>query len=687
MTSAQLNKFASVKPASIEWRNGHPYSLEFDDVYFSDSGAIEESQYVFIEGCQLEQDWDRLTKTINRKQFCIAELGFGSGLNFINTALLWHTRQNKDQALNDQHLHYISIEKRPLSIENLRKIYRQWEQFSTISKPLLKHYPSTTFGKHQLQFTHHNLTLTLFFMPAEIALADLVKESESQQQKLIVDHWFLDGFAPAKNISMWETEIAEKIAQLSAAETRLSTYSVASVVKKPLMEVGFQITKRAGFGRKREMLTARFNPEIKQKEKSKFINIKYEAPWFYQSHSKTPERVAIVGSGIAGCAMAYSLHLQNIKSDLYECNSSIASAASGAAAGIFHPQLTRDMNYNSQFNWLAYLYLLRFLSDLGQTEKNKLILSQGVDRVLKSSVIKEELMTLVEDFNFGHWIKDASNLSQSTKIIQYPHAAAINMPAFCQLLLDRIPDNQKEIFLNQRINKINQEKDGQWVINSDKQKQRYKHLVFCGGANSNLIQSLFKSPTNVSRGQTCFFGHQQLAQKLSHTLCEKIYLVPRDNNQFHLGTTFESFIDDQLNSESQQSMLKNAAELLEKLSLPFLSSKEISNLELNGTMGYRLHSSDRLPIIGGAVDYHKLENDFSDLGQKRIKRDPLSYYNRAGLWLNTGYGSHGLLYSLLSSQHLTSMITNSISPIDNNLSNAIHPARFIIRHLRQLSRI
>ena len=85
MSSAHLDKFDSVKPAVIEWRNELPFSTEFDDVYFSAEGGVKESDHVFIQGTELVHDWN----TKPQQSFSIAELGFGTGLNFVNTAHHW----------------------------------------------------------------------------------------------------------------------------------------------------------------------------------------------------------------------------------------------------------------------------------------------------------------------------------------------------------------------------------------------------------------------------------------------------------------------------------------------------------------------------------------------------------------------------------------------------------------------
>lgn len=680
MSSAHLKKFSSVKAAEIEWRDGLPFSTEFNDVYFSIHGAIEESQHVFINGNQLRNDW----KNRNQAQFFIAELGFGSGLNFLNTARHWH--QNLCQTEKSQQLHYVAIEKRPFSISDFKKTSLLWPELLEFSQALYQNYPSQTYGRHQIYFEQWNLTLTLLFMPIEDALDDLIKESAYQQDKIQFDHWYLDGFAPTKNSSMWGLENSKKIAKLSKVGTRLATYSVAGVVKRPLIETGFELSKVKGFAIKREMLTGILTKPFSDRAPAKFINLKHESPWFHIKQSdihksSNKKKIAIIGSGIAGCTTAYTLAQKGYSCDLFESNSDIAQGASGSAAGIFHPQLTSDMNAGSQYNWQAYLSLLRFFSSLTEKEKNAVILSQGIERFLKDKIVSRKLIHLSKDLAISDWIGESLLFPKNNRCVSFPDSATIDMPALCKLLLKKIPDSQLSIKKQTQITDIESE-DRQWVLVSKNKRYCYSQVIFCGGAKSSLLDKLNISTSNISRGQTCYFRSDKLANNIKNTLMESVYLVPRENNFFQLGTTFEDFEDDNLNRDSQTDMLTRASDFLKDLNLPFLTKEEIDNIQLKGTIGYRLHTSDRMPLVGPAINQKKLKNDFKNLGQSRITRDSVSYYNLPGLWINSAYGSHGLLFSLLASEHLTSLMTNNISPLQSQLSEALHPARFVIKSLK-----
>lgn len=87
------------------------YSSKFKDIYYDPQYGLEESNYVFIKGCQLEKE---LTTTKNIK---IAELEFGTGLNLI--ALLKYLTENNIKTK----INYYSIEKFPLKKEQIKKYH------------------------------------------------------------------------------------------------------------------------------------------------------------------------------------------------------------------------------------------------------------------------------------------------------------------------------------------------------------------------------------------------------------------------------------------------------------------------------------------------------------------------------------------------------------------------------------
>jgi len=228
--------------ANITWQGNTPYSLDFNDVYFNSENGLAETEHVFIAQNQLKQRF----AAQKEKTFTIIEIGFGTGLNFYCAVSHWLTLAPADAAL-----HYISIEKFPLASNDMQKIADFWPQFAPISTEFLPQYANLKPNLNTTSIAGSRIQISLW-------AGDVLDVLPQKAQK--ADAWFLDGFAPAKNAEMWSEEVFKHVARLSKPETTFATFTSASAVRRGLQNVGFDVQKHAGFGKKREMLSGIFKP-------------------------------------------------------------------------------------------------------------------------------------------------------------------------------------------------------------------------------------------------------------------------------------------------------------------------------------------------------------------------------------------------------------------------------------------
>jgi tRNA 5-methylaminomethyl-2-thiouridine biosynthesis bifunctional protein len=230
--------------ANIEWRENkgthQPYSLDFNDVYFNTEDGLDETEYVFIYHNQLQQRFSEH----NLSSFTIIETGFGTGLNFLVVSALWLKLAPKNAIL-----HYIGIEKAPLSLADLTRAQVLWPQFTAVAQALISQYATLKTGMNQFGIAAGLIQLDLQVDDIKLALPQLSQ---------IVDAWLLDGFAPAKNAAMWSDEVFAQMARLSKTGTTFATFTSAGHVKRGLQTAGFEVSKHKGFGKKREMLSGIF---------------------------------------------------------------------------------------------------------------------------------------------------------------------------------------------------------------------------------------------------------------------------------------------------------------------------------------------------------------------------------------------------------------------------------------------
>jgi tRNA 5-methylaminomethyl-2-thiouridine biosynthesis bifunctional protein len=286
-----------MNPPALEWSEHGPRSLQFGDVYFSAVDGLAESRAVFLEGCGLPDAW------AGRRRFTVAELGFGTGLNILALLALWRTARPPGAQL-----HVFSIEGFPLAHDEAARAHAAWPELSEVSTPLLAAWPSARPGFHRVDLPGLDARLDLFV--GEVGAGLSAWEGRA-------DAWFLDGFAPSKNPEMWRETILAAVAARSAPGARAATFTVAGAVRRGLEAAGFTVAKRPGFGRKKERLEA-ILPGAAE-----------DAP---------APRVAIVGAGIAGAALARAFRALGLEPQVFEAEW-VGAGASGNAAALVTPRL------------------------------------------------------------------------------------------------------------------------------------------------------------------------------------------------------------------------------------------------------------------------------------------------------------------------------------------------------------
>jgi tRNA U34 5-methylaminomethyl-2-thiouridine-forming methyltransferase MnmC len=212
--------------ASVEWRDGIvPVSVLFDDPYYSLDDGVAETQHVFLGGNELPARF--------HSGFHVAELGFGTGLNFLVTLAAWRA------AGGDGKLHFTSFEAYPMQVTEMQ---RALQAFPDLPIDVF----ATDSGADVLAPALHgpDFELTVVVGDARDTLADWNGHA---------DAWYLDGFSPAKNPELWEDTLLAQVAAHTVSGGTVATYTAAGFVRRRLAGAGFKVSRVQGFGRKRHM--------------------------------------------------------------------------------------------------------------------------------------------------------------------------------------------------------------------------------------------------------------------------------------------------------------------------------------------------------------------------------------------------------------------------------------------------
>ncbi len=646
--------------AQVELKDGQIYSTRYDDIYYNTDDGTAESEYVFLGGNDLPERWR------GKPHFCIAETGFGSGLNFLITLKAWLSDSARCKTL-----HYFAIEAFPLCAADLRKVHAQWPELQIYSKQLIENYPGQTSGCHSLLFEQGQVQLHLIFETIEFTL---------KHYHLYPDCWFLDGFAPAKNPSMWTKKVLNQVALQSRPDTSLATFTAAGDVRRNLISAGFEVRKRKGFGCKREMLCAHMPTSMGSSDTAQ--NHLKNAPWFAPAHvCKRPEKVAVAGAGIAGAQTAWHLAQHGVKVVVIEQEAAIATAASGNRAGMLAPKLSAIASVEESFYLAAFEYQLRQIKILEQQGNHIHFVQHGLIHLAYNQHISQrfERMSVREDLpESTARIISANEASRrlGEKVDQAclfnECAGSLSPTSLCHALLSH---PNIELRLSSALTGWSYKDGKPQLLLSEGARLNVDALVLANGHQA--VQFSGNTPLTPVRGQT---SSAQLSQQqtLPHVLRHAGYMVsiPGQEQRVIFGASYvRGETADDLREEETRQDIDN----LEK-HLPGLAG-QLTDIKPDHA-GVRATTTDRWPIVGPLADVDFYQTEYADLRQgKQYKRYPAAHY-QPGIFMNSGLGSRGLTSAAYCANLLSHMILGYAPPASTQIQHALHPARFQIRALR-----
>lgn len=526
----------ALNPARLQWSDdGTLRSLDYDDIYFQPGQGLAESHYVFLENNHLPSRFQKA-----RAGFCIGELGFGSGLNFLLTARLF-----TEKAPENAYLHYISIEKHPVTKDDLAHIHAHWPEFRNVSEQLLRQYPPLIEGFHHVHISDR-VRLTLLFGD----VADMLPQLQAT-----IDAWYLDGFSSAKNPAMWADTLFPMIAEKTGPQGTLATFSAAGGVRRGLAAAGFTVETVKGYGRKRDMTVAR-------------IDRKGET-------SALRRRITVLGAGIAGCAAAHALARRGHDVTLVDRHPACAQETSGNPVAIVYPKLTADRAPMGEFHKAGFCFTRALIEYLQLPSWRE----TGVLHLALDETEKERHQKILSHHAYPpDFVRDENGLFQ-------PLAGFLSPPEFCASLIENPAIKKIYEF---PINRLEETQDG-WKILGDKTLEA-DAVVIALGLGSRTMMDI---PLQSLRGQISYLKPTPSSEKIKTVICHDGYITPVEDGLHCIGATFhkeepgDTAVRTEDHAENLSKLSKNLPDL--RLSMEHVSG---------GRTGYRATTQDKLPLIG-----------------------------------------------------------------------------------------
>ncbi len=655
-----------VQTATLRWSdNGVPVSDSFDDVYYSQENGLAESRHVFLLASELPRRWQSPTC----RQFCIGELGFGTGLNFLLTWQAW-----RELPAPRPELHYLSVEKHPLTRHDLARALASWPSLATLAERLLADYPPPLAGQHRL-LLEPGLRLDLWWEDAQDALTDLAGREQS-----LVDAWYLDGFAPNRNESMWSPEVINAVAGLCRKGASVATFTAAGHVRRKLQDAGFRVSKVPGYGRKRECVRGVIDAAVAPPPGNPGAS-----PWDLPDCAQDrPQHVLVLGGGLAGCTTAAALAERGVHVTLLE-QGTLAGGGSGNDQGVLYTRLSRKHSALVDFALQGFRFATHFYRALFRSGKLQTHLDGDLCGSFQQSSNSEEMTLLsaalsgVEDLAE---VLDQAQASRRLGVEQpcagywYPGSGWMRPAAVCKALA-----SSDRIRLMEHCGEVTLRREGAlWhAMAGNNSLGDAPVVIVAAGAGTTAVEQLGWLPLQTIRGQITELPATSATGKLRAALCHVGYIAPAREGIHSMGASFNIHVTDPAPREEDHR--ENLSKLAAAVPSWAASLDAIDPGSLQGRVGYRCASPDYMPVVGPVPAFTRFAHDYSGLGRNAQRFIARRGAYLPGLYVNAAHGSRGLVSTPITAELLASMICNEPLPLSRTLSRALSPARFIIRDL------
>ena len=584
------------------------YSNLYGDIFFDKTDAIKESEHVYIKTNKLASRFKK------KSNYTIAELGFGTGLNFLLTWKLWLQVKTSKSTLT-----YISFESAPLTRIDLLRVHALFKDLTHLSKIFLKKLPPLYQGTHRIFLELGNVNLIIIY-------DDFLSLTNFNFK---ADTWYLDGFSPKKNPHAWSDKLFKEIYRCTNFNGTLSTFTVAGNIRRGLLKNNFTVFKNRGVGNKKEILYA-----LKEQ--------KYNIIKFKSMSLKNIEPVAVIGSGISGASLIYSLRKRNIKCFLIDKSSQLGNGASGNNVALQMPKLTLDESPYGLLSLEAFSYSRMIAKELNSVPRsNGLILLPSRER---------EIIKFAKLLN-NNWPLEL--LDKGTSKLQI--LENIN---YLYMRSSGIVDNKKFIknlvgdieFISKfNVKNIEMTKGGyKNIVDIYGNKLHAKTIIWANGYE--MLDLNKKTPIIPTSGQVTYLNKTNLTSNLKVNFSYGHFISQAYKGYHQIGASF---------NRSDNLKYREIDQINNVNSIPYFLKKIFSNniSDLKYRVSVRASTKDRMPFLGTLTSITgKKEKDIFVLG---------------------GMGAWGFVYAPFYAEILVQKILNEPMIVSEKIEKLLNLDRLI----------
>jgi tRNA 5-methylaminomethyl-2-thiouridine biosynthesis bifunctional protein len=383
----------------------------------------------------------------------------------------------------------------------------------------------------------------------------------------------------------------------------------------------------------------------------------------------------VIGAGLAGSSAAERLAARGWTIDLIDAAQTSGQGASGNLAGVLRPLPSVDDNRLARLTRAAFQHACEHFQALtgaglplrwGQT--GVLHLARDDQHAATQQRVVE--LQQLPDSEL-RWVgrEEASRLAGWPVAIGgwwFPRGGWVDPASLCRANLARHATAVRSHF-GREVAHIEREANLWRALDRAGQPiAEAAVLILANAAAARRFAPAAHLPLRAARGQVSHLPAGSTAAP-AIVVCRLGYVTPAIDGLRCAGATFA--IDDDEASQRVTDHAENLARL--DFILPGYG-KGLAPGAIDGRVGFRPLSPDRLPMIGAVADAAGIDPD--------RPRRPLAEMPRLpGLYLINGFGARGIVWSALAGELLACLITGTSLPLADDLVSAVDPGRFLLR--------
>ena len=652
---------------------------------------------VFLAGNGLPGRW------AGRPRFVILDTHFGLGHAFLAAWAAW-----QQDARRCDRLWYLGVTPHPPSRDALAQAHTGWPLLA-LAGELIRRWPVLTPGHHLVDLDGGRVHLLLAVGEVDAVLPELVASVDAFCLAVPLHHSpHATGTAPLQPAPAWGRHQLRQLTRLAAPGATLVASAASAELQHGLRSAGFVVdtavntpggsTAAAAVSGSGRTTVGHFAPRV--------------APVTPPGRRAGAgiRRVAVVGAGLAGAAVAQALAARGLAVQVIDRQPGPAGETSGNAGGLFHGIAHPADGPHARWLRAAALHTERVLRPLiemgtvpgaigGLLRGERALPPEAMQALIDQLALPADYLRVQRD-GLPAGLAMRAGGSHPVAAWAYPGGGWVSPAALCDFWLAQ-PGITRSF--GTAVHRLQPAGAGWRLLDAGSQPLADADadaVVLCNA--DDAVRLLAPLPTGAAwplrsvRGQTTLLpaaiGRRTGLPDLPQPLADTGYALQLPDGRWLCGATAQP--------DDPEASLRDADHQHNLATLRRLTgwAGEVALDQLGGRVGWRLQSADRLPLLGpvpaceadqSADVSDGVDGDFTcgptaaaTPRQRRLDQ-PRLVPRHPGLYVFTALGSRGITQAALGAEVLASWLTGDPHPLPASLLDALDVARFVSRAVRR----